>query len=190
MTAARPLHTSSIARPSGVGLEDTSTSARSLHKRSLSFDPDEATLHSPRHEPAGGTPGLQITSRSTAASTGVQGPRSHTAVPVPAPFFTVDRPKGPRDPAGAADGARAPSTASSASEAPEPRRRRPRHSYDRVRPRRDRRSPPRPRRAPRDPHRGRIHPKSHKKRPTAMIPGNDPRKRPRYPLRDHSHVSW
>ena len=143
--------------------EDTSTSARSLHKRSLSFDPDEATLHSPRHEPAGGTPGLQITSRSTAASTGVQGPRSHTAVPVPAPFFTVDRPKGPRDPAGAADGARAPSTASSASEAPEPRRRRPRHSHDRVRPRRDRRSPPRPRRAPRDPHRGRIHPKSPQK---------------------------
>ena len=96
LTAARPLHTSSIARPSGVGLEDISTSARSLQKRSLSFDPDEATLHSPRHEPAGGTPGLQTTSRSTAASTGVPGLGTHIAAPVPAPFFTVDHPKGPR----------------------------------------------------------------------------------------------
>ena len=30
LTAARPLHTSSIARLSGVGLEDISTSARSI----------------------------------------------------------------------------------------------------------------------------------------------------------------
>jgi len=79
----------------------------------------------------------------------------------------------PREPVAPRESGRAPSTTSSASKTPAPRRRRRGRPRDRFRPRRDRRSPPRPRRAPRDRHRLRMHPKSKKKPPTAMIPGND-----------------
>ena len=157
----------------------------------MSTDSDEATLHSPRHEPAGGTPSLQIPSRAAAASTGVPGLGTHTAVPVPAPSFTVDRQPGPRGLVGAADGPRAPLKTSSASERPAPRRRRRGRPRDRFRPRHDRRSS-RTHRGPLgisdDPG---IGSKIKKKPPSAIILGNDlgrpsqstngPRRRPRAP---------
>ena len=96
----------------------------------------------------------------------------------------------PREPVAPRESGRAPSTTSSASKTPAPRRRRRGRPRDRFSPRHDRRSSQNRLDALPRPHRGRIHPKSHKKPPTAMIPGNDLRKRPRYTLRDHSHVSW
>ena len=66
---------------------------------------------------AGSEPSLQITSRSTSASTGVPGLGPHTALPVSPPSFAVGRSTGPQ-------GRRAPETpveGSSASTTPAPR---------------------------------------------------------------------
>ena len=122
-------------------------------------------------------PGVQIPSRAAAASTGVPGLGTHTAAPVPAPFFTVDRPKGPRDLVGATDGPRAPIKASSASEAPAPRRRRRGRPRDRFRPRRDRRSSRHRLDALPGPNHLETASKIKKKPPTAMILGNESRRR-------------
>jgi len=118
-------------------------------------------------------PGVQIPSRAAAASTGVPGLGTHTAAPVPAPFFTVDRPTRPSRPVAAAEAIKAPSKTSSASTTPAPRRRRRGRPRDRFPPRHDRPSP----RTHMEPigvsDRVRMHPKSKKKPPTAIILGND-----------------
>ena len=79
----------------------------------------------------------------------------------------------PSEPRGAPAPPRAASPASGSAPTMSTRRWRQGRPLDRVRPHHDHRSPPRPLRAPRGQHHGRIHPKSHKKTPTALILRND-----------------